>query len=152
MGLFKDLDIASASSDPFSVEDGTYLCTVKKVAVQKTKDESKTGLTFSFEIDEDDENENALMHGRKIDEWLTIPEVDADGEYVDPEKGPIFMSFLKRRLESLGVPEEEMNTVDNEDLLGISCVVTVKTKGDYQNITKLVLRGDAADDGGWGNN
>lgn len=147
MSLFKDLDVASAADDPFKVDDGTYLTTVTSCKIQETKD-GKKGLTFDFTIDDDAEhNANEAMHGRKISEWLTIPDTTDDGEFVDPEKGPIFLSFIKRRLKSLGIPEDEMNTVDHEDLIGIQVVTTVKTKNDYQNITKMVLANETAGDG-----
>lgn len=146
MGLFGDLDIASAADDPFAVDDGTYIALVQACSVQHSEKKDIDGLTFEYLITDDDDNPEK-MHGRKVSEWLTIPETDASGQYRDSDKGPKFASFIKRRLASLGVPEDEMNTVSPEDLVDLTVVMTLKTKGDYQNIVKMTLREDSGDDG-----
>lgn len=148
--IFGDLDIASAANDPFAVADGTYEATLTKSSVEKSNKGGK-GLTFEYTIhDADDE----AMDGRKISEWKTIPETNPDGSFTDPDTAPTFMSFIKQRLASLGVPESEMNTVQPEDLVGIEVILTVATKTskkdgqDYQNVTKLRLANeDESSDG-----
>lgn len=149
MGLFGDLDIAAAADDPFAVEDGTYITVVTSCKTQTSQKDGKKGLTFDFTIEEEDDNPEK-MWGRKISEWLTIPETDENGEFKDPDKGPIFMSFIKRRLKALGVPEDEMNSVEPDDLIGIREITTVKTKNDFQNIVKMVLCSDEESSSGWG--
>lgn len=138
MSIFGDMDIASAADDPFAVEDGTYPTLITKCSVQKSNKGGK-GLTFDYTIQEgDDVNEE--MVGRKISEWLTIPD-----ENTPEDKVETFKSFIKRRLKALGIPEEEMNSVQPEELINLEPVITVKTtpekdgKGPFQNITKMVL-------------
>lgn len=135
--IFGDLDIASAADDPFAVTDGTYEALLTKSSVEKSLAKGTRGLTFEYTIHDADDEE---MNGRKISEWLTIPTED-------DENKSTFMSFIKRRLKSLGVPEDEMNTVQTSELIGIEVVVSVATKTgkdgvDRQNITKLRLAND----------
>jgi predicted P-loop ATPase len=140
MSLFGDLDIASAADDPFALKDGTYAATITKCSVQDTSDGEGKGFTLEYTAhDCDDES----MEGRKQSEWLTIPQV-VGGEFVDREKGPTHLSFLKRRLRSLGVPEDQMNSVEPDDVLDLEVFITVKRSGDYVNIKKLVLADDSA--------
>lgn len=146
MGLFGDLDISSAADDPFAVDDGTYVAIVSSCAVAHSEKKNTNGLTFEYTILDDDSNPEK-MHGRKVSEWLTIPETDASGQYQDADKGPKFASFIKRRLASLGVPEAEMNAVEPEDLVDITVVMTLKTKGDFQNIIKMAVKGVEGSDG-----
>lgn len=137
MGIFKGLDVASASDNPFGVPDGTYYATVSAAGV-KNSDKVGDGLTIDYTIrDCEDEKYN----GRKVSDWLTIPEPNDNGDL--DEKGQMRLSFLKTRLSSLGIPESEMNTVDPEDLIGLEVVLILKTTTkndtDYQNIKKLTL-------------
>lgn len=153
MSIFGDLDIASAASDPFAVDDGTYEATLTKSSVEKSNKGGK-GLTFEYTIHD---SEKDAMNGRKISEWKTIPNTNPDGSFEDPDTAPTFMSFIKQRLLSLGVPESEMNTVQPEELIGLEVIVTVATKTskkdsqDYQNVTKLRLANsdETSDGSGW---
>lgn len=149
--IFGDLDIASAADDPFAVADGTYEATLTKSSVEKSTKGGK-GLTFEYTIhDADDE----AMNGRKISEWKTIPSTNDDGSFEDPDTAPTFLSFIKQRLKSLGVPDNEMNTVQPSELIGLEVIVTVATKTskkdgqDYQNVTKLRLASDEGDAPEW---
>lgn len=144
MSIFGDLDIASAVDDPFALADGTYEATVTKCSVQEANSGDK-GFTLEYTAHDCDD---PAMEGRKQSEWLTIPEME-NGEFSDPEKGPMHLSFLKKRLKSLGVPEDQMNSVEPDDLLDLEVVITVKKTGEYVNIKKLVLAN--SDDTGFDN-
>ena len=131
MGIFGDLDLDTVASDPFKVEDGTYEADVTGATVGETAKGDKIGLTIKYTITDGD----SPMFGRSITEWQHIPQ--PSGEPTPQELRSA--SFLKSRLISLGVPENEMNSMQPEDLLGISVVVTVREKDGYTNITRLIL-------------
>lgn len=132
MGLFGDLDIASAEDDPWSVPSNTYEATVYTVEVKETQDKSKTGLNIVYKIS------SGEHEGKTVREWKEIPK----GSTTPEEKKAA--SFLKMRLASLGVPESRMNSIDVNDLQGLDVIINVKVNGEYTNVTKVALP-DSAD-------
>lgn len=136
MGLFGDLDVASAADNPWDVDDGTYEVTVTSAKVGPTKDGKKKGLTLEYTI-----TTEGKMKGRKVQEWKEIPQ-PADPQNLTPEEDKQ-ASFLKMRLSTLGIPEKQMNTIDTDDLVAIDAVITVQNKDGYTNVKKLVLAADA---------
>lgn len=129
MSIFGDLDIASASDDPFSVAPGTYEAVVSDVEVKDNKDKTLKGLWITYTITGETEN------GKNVSEWKTIP-APADPKNPSAEDKRS-MSFLKMRLSSLGIPESRMNSVQPEDLIGTEVAITVKKNGEYTNVTKV---------------
>lgn len=130
MGIFGDLDLASASDDPFSVNDGTYEAVVTKAEVRQNKNETDNFLVLEYTI-EDDGN----MSGRKVSEWKKIPKQGAE----DFDRAA---SFLKQRLLSIGIPNERINSFEPDDALGADVVITVKTKDGYANVNKVATLTD----------
>ena len=127
MGLFGDLDIESAADDPFAVPDNTYYCYVTDM-VAKAAQSGKNGLNIEYTV-------NVGEHkGKKIREWKRIP----DGAESDDDKNA--MSYIKSRMLDLGVPAERINSVTKDDVVGTYVAVTVKTKGEYQNVNKVVIK------------
>ena len=139
--LFADLDIASASDNPFGVDDGTYKATLS--AVKREEGKRGPGLVFEYTVQDDEKFE-----GRKTSEWKNLPVTAAnkqgEWEITSAQDADTMKSWIKQRLASLGVPEERMNTTSPEDLIGTDVVITLTSKKGYQNITKLVV-----DDGGF---
>lgn len=134
MGLFDGLDVASAADNPFEVDPGTYNALVTEVEVRPTKDNTKIGLNITYTIDDDE----SPMNGRKVNEWKQIPQpADPANPTADEARAA---SFLKQRLANLGIPEDRMNDVDADDLIGTECVVSVKKNGEYTNVTKVAER------------
>ena len=142
MSLFGDLDIAAASDDPFNIDEGVYEGVVSAVTTKETKDKTGKGLIITYTVTDED----SPMVGRKIDEWKNLPQ-PADPHNLTPEEDRD-ASFLKMRLKSLGVAEEDMNTVEPDDLIGTEVVFTVKKKGEYTNVVKVELP-DGSSDTGW---
>lgn len=142
MGLFDELDVASASDDPFNVPDGTYECVVEKAEVVTSKEKEyrpgvpKKGLMLTFKIT--DENEN----GKTITDYKAIPVPEDPKNLTSDEKRDL--SFLKMRMMNLGIPEARINSVEPDDLVGVDCYVTVKKNGDYTNVTKVETRSDVS--------
>lgn len=129
MSLFGDLDVASAADNPFVVKDGTYEATVAEAEVKVNEEKNKKSLVLTYAITTEGE-----MHGRKVQEYKTIP---ANGD--ESEQAARDASFLKMRLSSLGIPEKMMNTLEIDDLVGIECVITVVNKNDFTNVKRLTL-------------
>lgn len=132
MSLFGDLDIASAADNPFEIPANSYEATVTDVRVGKTRDESKVGMTFIYTI------QSGEYEGQDITEWKQIPTPADPHNLTTDEKRS--MSFLKQRLLSLGVPEDRMNSVKEDELIGADVVVTVKPgKNGYTNVSRVEL-------------
>lgn len=117
MSLFGDLDIASASDDPFGIPAGTYPCIISDAKAGRNKDDNKTGLTIFYKITEGE------PAGNTAQEWKTI---QSDGD-TDPKSdaNKKNASYIKMRLRELGIPEDRMNTVEPNDLKGIEGYVTM---------------------------
>jgi hypothetical protein len=136
MGLFGDLDVASAEDDPFSVPANTYEATVYEVEVKPTQDGSKTGLNIVYKI------ASGEHEGKSVREWKQIPK----GAITPEDKRAA--SFLKMRLASLGVPESRMNDIDVNDLQGLDVIINVKVNGEYTNVTRVELADASTPAGG----
>lgn len=132
MGLFEGIDIESAADDPFAVDDGTYAAFVTEIKVGLTKDESKTGMTTTFRISEG-ENE-----GKLVSRWLLVPTIeDPKNPTADESRA---LSFLKSHLMSLGVPAEQVNSVDADDLIGTEVYINVRSANGYTNVRRITLK------------
>lgn len=139
MGLFDELDVASAADNPFGgVPEGVYECTVTNAVVKESDDKfyregvKKVGLMLTYKVTDGDEA------GEEITEYKAIPRPeDKDNPTSDERRA---MSFLKQRMLSLGIPENRVNSVEPDDLIGLDCYVTVKKgKNDYMNVTEVKL-------------
>lgn len=131
MSLFGELDVASADDDPYSIPDNTYETFLYDVKVGPTKANDKIGMTLVFKISE------GQYEGREIREWKWVPQP------VDP-KNPTqeeasAASYLKARMVDLGVTADRMNSIEPDELIGIKCTVTVKTKNGYANVRGVKL-------------
>jgi hypothetical protein len=134
MGLFGDLDVASADDNPWAVPANTYEADVYLVEVKTDKNENK-GLSILYKISSGDHE------GKTVSEWKIIPQ-PADLNNLTPEENKA-RSYLKMRLASLGVPEERMNDVNVNDLMGLPVTVKVTVNGEYTNVTRVELRNGA---------
>lgn len=127
MGLFGDLDVASAEDNPWFVPANTYEMDVYKVELKPGKDDKDPGLLFTYKIS------SGEHEGKQVTEFKRIPQSQLTKEDKDAA------SYLKMRLASLGVPESKMNSVEPEDLQGLAVIVTVKQNGEYTNVNKVEL-------------
>lgn len=131
MPLFGDDDIDEIPSDPFYVAPDTYEAVVSDASVQEKNDNSgDRGFSIRYQITE----EGDYFHNT-VQEWKDIiDKPNADCDTNERRK----KSFLKQRLEQLGVPQNEMNTLDEnpETLVGIEGYVTIKETNDKHDPTK----------------
>ena len=135
--IFGDLDIESAADNPFTVVPGTYNAIVSSVG-EETSQKGNRGLVFKYTITGDDDP----MAGREVSEWKNIPKDPSTTE------GQRALSFIKMRLQSLGVPNNRLNSTEPDDLIGTEVVITVVEKDGYTNIRKLVLAEGGSASGG----
>ena len=130
MGIFGDLDVQAAEDDPFFVPANTYVCTLYKAEVKRDKNDN-LGMSLIYKIAEG-EHKN-----KTVSEWKKIPQPADPKNLTEEEQRDA--SYLKMRLKSLGVPENRMNDVNIDDLLGLDVIVTVVQNGEYTNVKKVEL-------------
>jgi hypothetical protein len=134
MGIFGDLDVASASDNPWAVPANTYEATVYTAEVKRDKNEV-LGLELIYKISSGDHE------GKTVREWKVIPEPN-DPKHLTPEENKA-ASYLKMRLRSFGIPESRMNSLNINDVLGLDVVIKVVVNGEYTNVQRVDLAGDA---------
>ena len=130
-GLFDELDIAGAEDNPWAIPDSTYPCVVSDLEV-KANQKGNMGMTFKYKVTEGE------YAGREVSEYKRLPH-SADQEPLDATKKGQAVSYIKQRLASLGIPEERMNGVTKDDLIGIECYVSTKMNGEYINVRDITL-------------
>lgn len=138
MGIFGDLDAKEISDDPFNPADGTYHGVISKCETKVSK-KGNLGLYITYKVTEGPEE------GKEVLEFKLIPEPKGQPTKEELQQA----SWLKQRLLSLGVDEDDLNTVENEDLLNREVVFTVEKRGEYTNVTKVmvpVMRSDTDED------
>ena len=143
-GLFGDLDIASASDDPFGIPLDTYEAVVSKVEKTRNKNDDGDFLVFYYNITG---GAAYTAIGQDVQEWKKIP-TKAELESDDKEtkgKAERGMSFIKQRLISLGVPEARVNQVKPEDLVGTEVYAKIGPGNQgYPSVKEVKLREDSA--------
>src|SRR5690606_34787283 len=79
-------------------------------------------------------------------EWFLLaegPTKQEDGTYGAPFKSTpseTRRSFHVRRLNDLGVPNSRFSEFEHNDIIGEEVYVTVKTNGDFQNVSAVSRR------------
>lgn len=141
MGLFDELDVANAADNPFEIPNNTYEAVVSKVDVKKNS-KGNMGMTLTYTIQGGTE-----FDGIQVTDYFRIPHAD-DADQLDEAGRKRSLSYLKRRLASLDVPESQMNSVSADDLIGLTCYITTKMNGDYINVTNLTTSLSGDGDGG----
>lgn len=144
MGIFGELDVASAADDPWKVPANVYEATVTDVEVGPTKDGSKVGMTLIYTITADSADGEHV--GKTVREWKAIPQpADPKNPSVDDKKA---MSYLKARLMDLGIPSDRVNQVEPGDLIGKDVTIKVKEgKNDFMNVNRVTLKQNVASGG-----
>lgn len=137
MGLLDGLSLKDAPSDPNAIPNSTYDAVVSNVELKESGENSKKPghpyLVFTYRIQGGD------YANAEIQEWKSVhPDDD------QRQKG-----FLKQRLLSLGIPEDRVDDVDADDLIGIDVKITTRMKDGFVNISKVVVDdGTVTDDSG----
>lgn len=133
MGLLEDYapDLEQIEVPSWEVPDGNYPFVVGSAAivVGTRKEPDAVNFVFKFLLGE---------AGKPKDEWFRLPENPSAPTDKEKEK----LGYLKVRLLSLGIPENQHNTVTEDDLVGIEGNLSLLTKNGYQNIRSLTLEDD----------
>lgn len=142
MGLFGNIDANEIPEDPFHVDDGTYLCVLTEVKVVQRSSDGQNGLAFKWTITEEDSE----FEGNTLNDWKNFyPELTEEDLTPEIKKD---LSRLKQRLTQIGVPEEEMDSFNENfsDYVGTEAYVTVRNTTDtrdpskkYRNVTFIRL-------------
>jgi hypothetical protein len=141
--LFGELDIASASDDPYGVPDDTYKCVVSdlKIAVNS---KGNRGMTLTFKVTEGD------FVGAEITDYKRLPS-DKDKEPLVGKKKEDALSYVKLRLRDLGIPDSRMNSLTREDVIGTECYVSTQRKtvndSTFTNVRNISLESPGESNG-----
>ena len=131
MGLFDELDVAGAADNPFAIPDDTYECVVSDVIVKKNA-KGNMGMTIKYKV------LGGQYDGSEVSEYRRIPHPN-DSDKLGQAEAERAKSFIKRSLSALGIPEDRMNSVTKEDLVGIRCYVSTQQNGDFTNVREVNL-------------
>lgn len=124
VGLTSDLGLESV---PDALPDATYSGYVVDLRVVNAKP-PKTGRSLVFTYRND--APGTPLDGERVDEFKSANPGDTTQQ----------KRFLKQRLESLGIPESRMSSLTKEDVVGKAVFFTMKTNGQYHNVSKVELR------------
>lgn len=142
MGLFDDFDIdmddVEAATGFAKIPDDYYEWEISE-ALRQNGSKNKPDDTFfiiKYNLDE----------AGTYWEWFTLA-VDGDSQHTNAKRS---LGYLKERLLALGVPASELNSIEPEDLEGITGtfqLVTTKGKDnkEYQNIRNFKANVDEAE-------
>jgi len=150
-GFLNDLNLKDVPDDPNAIPVGKYPGFVSGLKINHPKDGDSNphrALIITYKVDEN----HATHHGRTKSEFKTLPNmVDTTDPITGlPKRVPAtpedenHASYLKQRIKSLGVPEGELDNVNEDDLLGTPVTFEVKQRGEYLNIVGISLREEAA--------
>lgn len=149
MGLFGDIDANDVADDPFFVPAGTYESVLTDASLYTPDgEETPTAIFFTWTIDDEDAED---YNGNSVsDRCAVFPEITSDE--VTPKIRKAF-SFTKSRLKEMGLDEDDMNgLLDNdgeklEEYVGLEATIQVRNSTDkndsekkYSNIQKVVIK------------
>lgn len=129
MGLFDELDVASAADNPWAIPDNTYPAVVSKIEVKPNK-AGDMAMYFYYKITEGDHADF------EVSEYKRMPS-QRDTTPLSTAEAAKSTSYIKQRLASLGIPESRMNSVDQDDLVGIECYISTQVKNDFVNVRSV---------------
>lgn len=95
---FGNRDIDDIPDDPNSLPNNTYVFQVTGAKLGPTKDKSKNGITFRYQI-----IEGAWSTFFPITDWVQVPDDSVKAEEVDR-----MLSSIKMRLLAFGFPPEKI--------------------------------------------
>lgn len=132
-GLFSGSldDIPTEGADYERPNDGVYEATVTDIyTMEGTKNyPERKWVLIDYTLDET---------GTTVSDWFQMPDDPANPTDKERQK----LRYYVNRLGDLGVERNNINTVKMDDLIDLRVVVTLRTKGQYQNITQVDLLPD----------
>lgn len=142
MGLFDELeeDFHDVDEPQQGIPAGTYEAMVSAIEVEEKPEAKRPGkyLVFSYTV-----TEEGPYKGMTQKEWKHTIQGRAkdDADRQD-------LAYLKQRLANLGVPEERMNSVEVDDIVGTEIAMTLvdqKNNPQYRNVSRISLLAPVSD-------
>ena len=128
MGFLNDLDLENTEADPDALPDGKYPGFLFSSKIVDKKDQTKSWvIEYKVDVEHDPK-----WGGRRAQEWYNITKP------TEQQK-----SWLKRRLNSLGVPEDKHGEINPGDVVGIAVTFGIKNKDGYKNVNFVELRNES---------
>lgn len=124
-GFLNDIGLDGVEADPNYIPDGMYSCLIVKSEVQGKKSGDGSNWIITYAIQEGNHV------SKQQSEWFDL---NPSGPNEALKK-----SFLKKRVISLGVPPTKINEVDPNFFVGLKCLVSIKHKNGYQNVSDVRL-------------
>lgn len=146
-GFFGDFDIEGAADDPFSVPAGTYSGSITGFdgdigGSKKDGSGEYKGMQFTITIDD------GPQVGAEFDAYFPLPTGN------ESQRSAGFMrSAIKKFLRGLEVPEDRMNTIDPNDLIGLDVIFKVVERSSknssrkFKNLDEIRLKSAFAMEG-----
>ncbi len=129
MSLFEGLDVASASDEPWGVSVGWHKFVITKCEVKPTQKGDKKGVNWAFQVIEGTDK------GSTHTDWQWVPAASDTSDEAERAK-----KFLKQRMVLLGIPQDRINQVGPEDMVGIEGYMEIKKdKNDNLRIVNIKL-------------
>jgi len=130
MGFLDDLGLDDVEVSDWSIPNGVYpaVITDSKI-IPNNRNGNSWQITYRVL------NDVESVGGKTVSEFF-----DLDPRLPDERK-----QFLKRRLQSLAISDEDARSIEPGDILGIEVTITVKNKPSadgsrtFTNVTKLVM-------------
>ena len=138
--VFGELDLDTVKDQADAMSDGKY-----------------AGFVFDSQIVTKKDQRRAWVLTYKPDRNIH-PHFDSEvsqTEWFDIDYAPTLTAgdietkkrWLKRRILSLGVKEDEVSTFNLADVIGLPVAFTIKTNGQYKNIVTVELRDESSTNG-----
>lgn len=125
-----DLDSVDGSEIDYSIPNGVYPMYISaSELVDNTKKPGMNQWRITYKIDQNEDD----YAGRTVSEFFDL----------DPTLPNDRKAWLKRRLVSLGIDDDQAKTLEPADIIGVEVMVTVKNRkvgeNTYTNVTKVTL-------------
>lgn len=102
MGFFDSVNVDDIPDNPNELPNNTYLFQVTSAELKPTKDGSKTGITFKYQI-----IEGAWSTFFPLVDWVRVPDANCKADEI-----PRMLSYLKMRLLAFGFTPDEIQEWD----------------------------------------
>lgn len=140
MGFFANHNVDDIPDDPNALPNNTYHFQVTSAELKPTKDGSKTGITFKYQI-----ISGPWSNFFPLTDWVQVPD-----EKTPADKIERMLSYLKMRLLAFNFTPDEIQEFDKAnvpDTIRREFYGTTNLKKDGNNTQIRVVRFDPVGDG-----
>lgn len=140
MGYFDDVDVDDIPDNPNELPNNTYLFQVIDAKVGPTKDGSKTGILFKYQI-----IEGPWSSFFPLADWVRVPDKNTK-----PDEIGRILSYLKMRLLAWGFTVNDIKAFgpgDEQNARNCRFYGTTSAKKDGDNTNFRIVKFDPLDNG-----